>query len=72
MKFWIPLKDRAQGELLKRGRCVADAKSLAEGEREFYKGDGEKELVTCSCHRVYVYDKKLNSYRRAYFDEVQS
>lgn len=72
MKFWIPLKGRAQSELLKRGRCVADAKSLAEGGREFYPGDEEKELVICSCHRVYVYDKKLNSYRRAYFDEVAS
>ena len=72
MPFWIPLKDRAQSELLKRGRCVADAKSLAEAEREPYPNSEEKELVICSCRRVYVYDKKLNSYRRAYLDEVQS
>lgn len=71
MPFWVPIKDRAQQELLKRGRCVADGKPLAEAEREQYPDDENKELTTCSCRRVYVYDKTLNSYRRAHFDEIE-
>ena len=70
MQFWVPLKDRAQQELIKRGRCVADGKPLADADREPYPNDDNQELVTCSCRRVYVYDKTLNSYRRARFEEL--
>lgn len=47
------------------------ARSLSEAERQPYPGDEDKELVTCSCRRVFVYDKRLNTYRRAEFDEVR-
>ncbi len=72
-KFWVPLKDRVQSELIKRGHCVGCAKSLADADRSPYldKEEPNKELVTCSCRRVYVYNKQINSYRRARFDELR-
>lgn len=69
-RFWKPIKDRLQSELIKRGHCVGCAKSLAEGERVPYPNSEKLEFVTCSCRRVYVYDKQINSYRRARFNEM--
>lgn len=71
MKFWTPLKDRVQSELLKRGHCVACAMSLADADREVYPDKENWEFATCKCRRIYVYDKQINSYRRAQLDEVQ-
>lgn len=59
-----------QAELIKRGHCVGCTRALADAERKPYPGDENKELVICSCHRVFVYDKLINSYRRARFDEA--
>ncbi len=64
------MKDRVQSELIKRGYCAGCAKSLADANRKPYPGNDNKELVTCSCRRIYVYDKLINSYRRARLDEV--
>lgn len=71
MPFWHPLKERVQSELLKRGHCVACAMSLADAERSPCKDKENYELVTCKCRRVYIYDKQINSYRRAKLDEVE-
>lgn len=69
-KFWLPLKGRVQGELIKRGYCVGCAKSLADADRRSVPGQPNKEFVICSCRRIFVYDKQINSYRRARLDEV--
>ncbi|MBM4401779.1 MAG: hypothetical protein FJ044_00850 [Candidatus Cloacimonetes bacterium] len=71
MRFWLPLKDRVQEELIKRGHCVACAMSLADADRAPYLGKENWELVTCKCRRIYIYDKQINSYRRAKIDEVE-
>lgn len=57
--------------LLKRGQCVGCTRSLAEADRSPFKNDEHRDLVVCICGRIYVYDKLINSYRRASFDEVK-
>lgn len=69
-KFWVPVKDRVQSELIKRGFCVGCGKSLKDAQRAGYPDEEKLEFVTCSCQRIFVYDKQINSYRRAQFDEV--
>lgn len=71
MKLWVPLKGRVQTELIKRGHCVGCTKSLAEAERRSYRNDEGKDLVACSCGRIYIYEKLINSYRRAGFEEIR-
>ena len=48
-----------QAWLLSQGRCVGCGKELS-----------GKEKVTCSCGRIFVYDKKMEKYRRALLEEV--
>jgi len=69
-KFWVPVKDRVQSELIKRGHCVGCGKSLSEAQRANYPDEEKLEFVTCSCRRIYVYNKQINSYRRARFEEI--
>ena len=57
-----------QAWLLSQGRCVGCGSPLAEGKREEHEGDKEK--VTCQCGRIFIYDPKKDSYRRALFEEV--
>lgn len=70
-KVWLPLQQRVQGELIKRGHCVGCARSLADADREPHPYDESKEFVYCECRRIYIYDKQLNFYRRATVDEVK-
>lgn len=67
---WVPLKNRLQAELIKRGHCVGCGRSLIDAERESHAVNDQKELVSCQCRRVYVYDKQLNYYRRASVKEL--
>lgn len=69
-KVWLPIKDRVQSELIKRGHCVGCGKSLADADRRPVPGQANKEFATCSCRRIYVYNKQVNSYRRARLEEV--
>ena len=71
MHSWFPLKNRVQEELIKRGHCVACAASLADADRKPYPNKENWEFVTCKCRRIYVYDKQINSYRRAKMDEIE-
>ncbi len=57
-----------QAWLLSQGRCVGCGAPLSEGKREEHEGDREK--VTCECGRIFIYDPKKDSYRRALFEEV--
>jgi hypothetical protein len=70
-KFWVPVRQRFQSELIKRGHCGGCARSLSDAERKPYSGDEKKELVFCECRRVYVYNKQINHYRRAEHTEVE-
>ncbi len=71
MRPWLPLKNRVQDELIKRGHCVACAMSLADADRKPNPAKENLEFVTCKCRRVYIYDKQINSYRRARMDEIK-
>ena len=68
-KPWVPLKNRVQSELMKRGHCVGCARSLADAERFPCKDSDIHELVKCECQRVYIYDRQINYYRRATIEE---
>jgi len=57
-----------QAWLISQGRCVADGKPLSEGKRESRKDGTEK--VTHECGRIYIYDPKKKTYRRALLEEV--
>lgn len=57
-----------QAWLLSKGQCVGCSMPLAKGYREKHKKDQEK--VTCKCGRIFIFDKKTKSYRRALFKEI--
>lgn len=57
-----------QAWLLSQGRCVGCGQPLAQGKSGKHKGGSEK--ITCNCRRVYIYDTKAKSYRRALLEEV--
>lgn len=57
-----------QAWLLSQGRCVGCGKPLSKGKRENHVEGTEK--VTCSCGRIYIYNPKTKSYRRALIEEV--
>jgi len=62
--FIIPL----QKWLLAQGKCVGCGRSLSEGQKK--PSDGIF-LVTCRCHRIFVYQQKENTYHRALFKEAE-
>jgi len=53
--------------LLEQGRCVGCGQLLKNGIKERKNG---ATLVICSCRRVFVYEPKNDSYRRALLEEV--
>ena len=57
-----------QAWLLSQKRCVGCGKNLSLGKKEKHANDTEK--VTCSCGRVYIFNPKLKTYRRALLDEI--
>jgi hypothetical protein len=57
-----------QAWLLSQGRCVADGQPLEESKR-IKKKDGTFK-VTHSCGRIYIYEPKKKTYRRALLEEV--
>lgn len=57
-----------QAWLLSRGQCVGCGMSLSGGKREDSKNGTEK--VICKCGRIFIFDKKNKTYRRALFEEV--
>jgi hypothetical protein len=59
-----------QAWLLSQGRCVADGQPLEKGKKEKWREGLYK--VTHSCGRVFIYDPKTNSYRRALQSEINS
>lgn len=57
-----------QSWLLSRGQCVGCGMPLTKGKLE--KRDQASSKVTCKCGRIFIYDQKKKTYRRALFSEV--
>jgi hypothetical protein len=57
-----------QAWLMSQGKCVGCGMPLDKGKKS--KGKKGLELVTCKCGRVYVFDSKKKSYRRALHTEI--
>jgi uncharacterized protein with PIN domain len=58
-----------QAWLLSQSRCVGCSAPLSQGKKEEAK-DGKAMQVTCKCGRIYIYNPKTKTYRRALFEEV--
>ncbi|OGD83392.1 hypothetical protein A2572_02930 [Candidatus Collierbacteria bacterium RIFOXYD1_FULL_40_9] len=59
-----------QAWLLSRGTCVGCGTSLSEGKKAASPKVTDKDQVTCKCGRIFIYDSKSNTYRRALLSEV--
>lgn len=59
-----------QAWLLSRGQCVGCGTPLESGTVVNSKLKGMDE-VTCKCGRIFIYDSKTKTYRRALFEEVR-
>jgi len=57
-----------QAWLLSQGRCVADGQPLTDAKHE-KRSDGT-EKVTHSCGRIFIFEPRTKTYRRALFEEV--
>lgn len=57
-----------QAWLMSQGRCVGCGKAIKDGKKEPHVEGTEK--VTCSCGRIFVYNPKTKTYRRALIEEV--
>ena len=57
-----------QAWLLSQGRCVGCGKPLS-GMKKVGHIEGT-EKVTCSCGRIFIYNPKTKTYRRALLEEV--
>jgi predicted nucleic acid-binding Zn-ribbon protein len=57
-----------QAWLLSQDRCVGCGKPLKDKKRQ--KGAHNTEKVTCTCGRIFIYNKKTKKYRRALLEEV--
>lgn len=64
-----PLIAPLQLWLLSMARCVGCGKELTKSVNRVAKGS-DKEVVTCDCRRVYIFEKKTKSYRRALVNEI--
>jgi len=58
-----------QKVLLSKKLCPACTRSLDDQKNREIRNHGT-ERVTCECGRIYIYDRNLDSYRRALFDEI--
>jgi len=56
-----------QAWLLSQGRCVGCSEPLSKGTKAIVRG---QTTVTCSCGRIFIFDSKRCTYRRALFSEV--
>jgi len=54
--------------LLSRGQCVGCGMPLSKAKSEKHSETNDK--ITCSCGRIFIYDTKKKSYRRALFSEI--
>lgn len=59
-----------QSVLLQKRMCVGCTNPLDKAKR-LGKLSERRELIECKCKRRYVYNKELNEYQRATFQEEQ-
>jgi len=57
-----------QAWLLSQGKCVGCGMPLSKATHEASGESSEK--VTCKCHRIYIFDKNTQKYRRALLNEA--
>lgn len=58
-----------QAWLLSKGQCVGCGMPLEKGTHEKSKLK-DMHKVTCKCGRIFIYNPKLKTYRRALLSEV--
>lgn len=54
--------------LLSRGQCVGCGSPLSKAKSQ--KRNDSTNKVTCSCGRIFIYETKKKTYRRALFSEI--
>ncbi|NCP46854.1 hypothetical protein AUJ42_00090 [Candidatus Collierbacteria bacterium CG1_02_44_10] len=59
-----------QAWLLSRGVCVGCGTTLTDGQSKPSTKVKDCDQVTCKCGRVFVYNPKTNTYRRALLSEI--
>lgn len=59
-----------QAWLLSKGSCVGCGTSLSEGDSLPSKKVSGCQQVTCKCGRIFIYNPKTKTYRRALLSEV--
>jgi len=59
-----------QAWVLLHGKCVGCGQSLGLGKKVERQNNTQK--VTCSCSRIYIFDKRKGKYHRAAFKEVNN
>jgi predicted nucleic acid-binding Zn-ribbon protein len=57
-----------QSWLMSKGQCVACGMPLNKGKVESHNATSDK--VTCKCGRIFIFDKKQKTSRRALFSEI--
>jgi len=55
--------------LLGNGRCVGCGKEITKSAKVSKKNAAE-DILTCECSRVYIFDKKRATYRRALMSDL--
>ncbi len=58
-----------QAWLLSQGKCVGCGRELSKGKLENFK-KGYKKVTCKKCGRIFIFDEKKKTYRRALLDEV--
>ncbi|TXH00702.1 MAG: hypothetical protein E6P95_03155 [Candidatus Moraniibacteriota bacterium] len=54
--------------LLSHGQCVGCGMPLSKAKTD--TKDQHSDRLSCSCGRIFIYDKQKKSYRRALFSEI--
>lgn len=58
-----------QAWILLQGKCVGCGKNLSTAVRADRIDNSQK--VTCTCGRIYIFEKRKGKYRRASFEEAK-
>lgn len=58
-----------QAWLLSKGSCVGCGTSLENGDHQKSKIKGMEQVI-CKCGRIFIYNPKDKSYRRALLNEI--
>ncbi|MEX2028719.1 MAG: hypothetical protein WD988_04450 [Candidatus Curtissbacteria bacterium] len=56
--------------ILLQGKCVGCGRTLAQG-RKTERGDNTQQ-VTCTCGRIFIFDKRRGKYKRASTEDIKN